>query len=292
MTKVKVQKAKTDEAVKIIIDEKTKAETYIVNEATAKTFNAVTAIDKKFASAINKFSNAISFDDRCQQGTDWNACLETIRTVNEKATGRSVFNIACAIDPSIVKLKEKIGNENYLKMVDARGKNAKLVTILEANTDIKTETVNWKNAFNLTQDEATKLSTGRLLNINRALNKKTAKAEPPKQVTALELITDMFALATKHKINEHAIAIELEPFMVKFQSELHAKAMSDLQAKNKELREQQEVVNNRVATTNAKKLNANRKKAEAPKIVEVNDKLEAIALEKKNRNMAMFGISA
>ena len=292
MTKVKVQKAKTDEAVKIIIDEKTKAETYIVNEATAKTFNAVTAIDKKFASAINKFSNAISFDDRCQQGTDWNACLETIRTVNEKATGRSVFNIACAIDPSIVKLKEKIGNENYLKMVDARGKNAKLVTILEANTDIKTETVNWKNAFNLTQDEATKLSTGRLLNINRALNKKTANAEPPKQVTALELITDMFALATKHKINEHAIAIELQSFMVKYQSELHAKEMSDLQAKNKDLREQQELVNTRLATANAKNLNANRKKAEAPKIAEVNDKLEAIALEKKNRNMAMFGISA
>ena len=290
MPQVKVQKAKTDEAVKIIIDEKTKAETYIVNEATAKTFNAVTAIDKKFATAINKFSNAISFDDRCQQGEDWNACLETIRTVNEKATGRSVFNIACAIDPSIVKLKEKIGNENYLKMVDARGKNAKLVTILQENTN--GETVNWKNAFNLTQDEATKLSTGRLLNINRALNKKTANAEPPKPVTALELITDMFALATKHKINEHAIAIELEPFMVKFQSELHAKEMSDLQVKNKELREQQEVVNNRVATTNAKNLNANRKKTEAPKIAEVNDKLEAIALEKKNRNMAMFGISA
>jgi hypothetical protein len=43
-----------------------------------------------------------------------------------------------------------------------------------------------------------------------------------------------------------------------------------LQAKNKDLREQQEVVNNRVATTNAKNLNANRKLAEAPKIVEAN----------------------
>lgn len=292
MPQVKVQKAKTDEAVKIIIDEKTKAETYIVNEATAKTFNAVTAIDKKFATAINKFSNAISFDDRCQQGKDWNDCLATIRTVNEKATGRSVFNIACAIDPSIVKLKEKIGNENYLKMVDARGKNAKLVTILEENTDNKSETVNWKNAFNLTQDEATKLSTGRLLNINRALNKKTSDAEPPKPVIASDLINDMFILAKKHNITEHAICEEMEKYMLKYQSEAHAKVMSDLQAKNKDIQEQQQLVNSRLATANAKKLNAERKKAEAPKIAEANDKLEAEALEKKNRNLAMFGIPA
>ena len=293
MPQVKVQKAKIDEAVKIIVDEKTKAETYIVNEATTKTFNAVTAIDKKFATAINKFSNAISFEDRCEQGKNWNTCLEAIRTVNEKATGRSVFNIACSLDPSILKLKEKIGNENYLKMVDARGKNAKLVTILEANTDTRSKTVNWKNAFNLTQEEATKLSTGRLLNINRALTKKKETSEEqPKQITALDLVTDMFALAKKHKVTEHAICEEMQSIMVKYQSELHAKAMADLQAKHKEIEQEQQRINNRVAVANAKKLNAENKKLKAPEIEANNAILEQKAKDNKIRREAMFGITA
>ena len=286
---IKVETAKTDEAVKIIVDESTKAETYIVNETTAKTFKYVIAIDKKFAYAIDKFSNAIPFDERIKQGKDWNTCLEAIKSVNPKAKGHAVFNIACAIDPTILKLKDKIGDENYKKMSDERGKNAKLVTVLEQNTDANSETVNWKNAFNLTQEEATKLSTGRLLNINRAITKKAklASEEPEEQKTqviASDLINDMFILAKKHNITEHAICEEMEKYMVKYQSELHAKTMSDLVAKNKQMQEEQNLVNQRLAVANAKKLNQQSKKQTFEDNEKMNAKLEAQAKAKKNNN--------
>ena len=287
MPQVTVQKAKADEAVKIIIDETTKAETYIVNEATAKTFNDVTAIDKKFATAINKFSNAISFDERVQQGKDWNACLATIRTVNEKATGKAVFNIACAIDKSIVKLKEKIGDENYIKLVDARGKNAKLVTILEANTDIKTETVNWKNAFNLTQDEATKLSTGRLLNINRALNKKKENAEAPKPVTAFDLWTAFKEQMNKHSISMHQMLPEMLADIKQVEDE-------DLQKQLRDIQEDKQQKIDVVNTANAKAIHEHSKqvgtlKRSAKFVVNQvnNSKLEQKAQEQADTKQAL-----
>jgi len=156
---------------------------------------------------------------------------------------------------------------NYLEVING-------VTFIDFNAMVGTNDISKMGNKYLVQ----KISKNKT-----AKDKKTKDAEPDAPISALTLITDMLAEAKKHKITEHAIALELQSFMVQYQSELHAKEMSDLQAKNKDLLEQQAVVNTRLATTNAKNLNANRKKAEAPKIAEANKVIY------ENRLMAMGG---
>lgn len=253
------------------------------------------AFSKKL-DTLNKGTFALA--DTCKLGV----FISEMQDAVKDATGLDVANkgdtskvnaIMQAISP---KFKELCTGDNKAELTRRRS-DAKVlanaipdnlevingVTFIDFNSMVGTNDISKYKPKSLVQ---------RISKNKTAKDKKTADAEPPKPVTALDLVNDMFALAKKHKITEHQLASELEAFMVKYQSELHAKAMSDLQAKNKDLLEQQQIVNNNVARTNAKKLNAENKKLEAPKIEANNARIEAEAKEKENRRLALFGITA
>ena len=254
-----------------------------------------TAFNKKL-DTLNKGTFALA--DTCKLGVFISEMQDAVKDatgldVSNKGDTTKINAIMQAISP---KFKALCTGDNKAELTRRRADAKTLANTIPENLEIinGVRFIDF-NAMVGTNDISNlkpKTLVQKISKNKTAKDKKTKDAELDTPISALTLITDMLAEAKKHKITEHAIALELQSFMVQYQSELHAKEMSDLQAKNKDLLEQQAVVNTRLATANAKNLNADRKKAEAPKIAEVNDKLEAIALEKKNRNMAMFGISA
>ena len=247
-----------------------------------------TSFSKKL-DTLNKGTFALA--DTCKLGV----FISEMQDAVKDATGLNVANkgdttkvnaILQAISP---KFKTLCTGENKSELTRRRADAKTLANTIPENLEvINGVTFIDFNAMVGTNDISNlkpKTLVQKISKNKTAKDKKTSDAEPEAPVSALTLITDMLAEAKKHKISEHAIALELQSFMVQYQSELHAKEMSDVQAKNKDLLEQQQLVNNRVATANAKNLNANRKKAEAPKIVEANKVIY------ENRLMAMGGNS-
>jgi len=254
-----------------------------------------TAFDKKL-DTLNKGTFALA--DTCKLGV----FISDMQDAVKDATGLDVANkgdtskvnaIMQAISP---KFKALCTGDNKKELGRRRSDAKVLANAIPENLEVinGVKFINFRAMVGTNDISKLKPKTlvQRISTNKTDKDKKTANAEPDAPVIASDLVNDMFILAKKHNITEHAICEEMEKYMLKYQSELHAKAMSDLQAKNKDIQEQQQLVNSRMATANAKKLNAERKKAEAPKIAEDNAKLEASALEKKNRNLAMFGISA
>ena len=270
-----------------------------VSNDTIALMDSVTTIDKVYDKKLDTLNKGIfGLANTLKLGN----FISELHEIVKEATGldasdskdaRNVNTILQSISPDF---KALCTGNNKKELNDRRRHAKKLaitipenfetingVTFIDFNAMVGTNDISKFSPSSLVQ----KISSNKT-----AKDKKTADAEPEAPVIASDLVNDMFALAKKHKITQHAICEEMEKYMIKYQSELHAKAMLDLQAKNKDLIEQQQRVNNKLAVSNAKKLNAETKKLKAPEIEATNARLEAEAKDKKNRNLAMFGISA